>query len=256
MTLLEVCLDDIEGAVVAERCRADRIELCAGLNEGGTTPSIGTVSAVLHRVQRIGVQVLVRQRGGDFVFSAAELDAMCADIEAVRALETPPGVEVGFVLGALTPGRTIDRAVTARLIRACGGAPVTFHKAFDLTPDLGESLDALIDLGVNRVLTSGGQAAALDGADALAGLVRQAGERIRILAAGGIRPHTAAEVLARTAVPEVHLRAAAPLVSASAHGADPLGYDSGIRMATSASMIDDMLRAIEPSAIETSRVAR
>ncbi len=244
MTLLEVCLEDIDGAVTAERCGADRIELCAGLIEDGTTPSIGTVRTVLRSVDRIGVQVLVRQRGGDFVYSAAEIDAMCADIEAMRALAAPQGVRLGFVIGALNGDDTVDRVATQRMLSACGDAPVTFHKAFDLTPDLEASLDSLIEMGIGRVLTSGGAATAVEGAESLTRLVEHAAGRIVILAAGGVRPHNAAALIARTGVAEVHFRAVAPTTDGRRHGAAPDGADTAARLATSAAVIDDMLEVI------------
>lgn len=240
MTVLEVCLDDIQGAVIAERCGADRIELCANLGAGGTTPSIGTVSTVLGNVQRIGVQVLVRQREGDFVYSAVEVDAMCADIEAIRALGAPHGVEVGFVIGALTPEGTIDRDAVSRLMRAADAASVTFHRAFDQAQHTGEALETLIDLGVARVLTSGGAPTAEAGVGALASLVEQSAGRITILAGSGIRPHNAASIVARSGVTEVHLRAGAATASAGA----PNEYDPGSRMTTSPEMIEAMLRAL------------
>jgi copper homeostasis protein len=236
VTLLEVCLDDIQGAVAAERCGADRIELCANLGAGGTTPSIGTVATVLSAVQRIGVQVLVRQREGDFVYSPAELDAMCADMDAIRALAAPDGVEVGFVIGALTADGAIDRDAVTRLMRAAGGAAVTFHRAFDQAEEAGLALETLIDLGVDRVLTSGGAPTAEEGASALAGLVEQSAGRIAILAGGGIRPHNAAVIVARTGVTEVHLRAGEATKSAGA----PNEYDTGTRMTTSAAVIEAM----------------
>lgn len=245
MTLLEVCLEDMQGAIIAEQRGADRIELCSGLIDGGTTPSIGTVSTVLGSIEHTGVRVLVRQRGGDFVYSAAELQAMCADIEAIRALDVPAGVELGFALGALTPDREIDRAATARMLRACGTASVTFHKAFDLTRDVTKSLETLIDLGVDRVLTSGGTPTAADGVDTLGRLVRQSAGRIQILAAGGIRAHNVAEITARSGVIEVHFRATAPIASASRRTGLPNDYDSGSRMVTSGEVIDGMRRAIE-----------
>ncbi len=245
MTVLEVCLDDIAGAILAENCGVDRIELCSGLSDGGTTPSIGTVQTVLDKVERIGVQVLVRQRAGDFVYSPAEVEAMCADIDAIAALTVPPGVQVGFVIGALTPRGMIDREVVGKMLLACGDAPVTFHKAFDETPDLSLSLDSLIELGVQRVLTSGGPRAATEGAEVLASLVQQAAGRIGILAAGGIRPNNVAGIITRSGVSEVHLRAAAPVASASLTTSGT--YDSGSRMATSAAIIDDMLSAMRAS---------
>lgn len=238
MTLLEICLDDIDGAVIAEQRGADRIELCAGLIEGGTTPSLGTVQTVLRQVERIGVQVLVRQRGGDFVFSAAEVDAMCADIEAIRSLPASADVRLGFVIGALRPDGAIDRDATRRMLAACGDAPVTFHKAFDETPDLEEALDVLIELGIGRVLTSGGPGTAAEGVEVLARLVRRSAGRIAILAAGGIRPHNAADLIARTGVGEVHLRAQQAIRSGRRDD------DTGSRLVTSATVIDELLRAL------------
>lgn len=239
MTVLEICLDDVEGAATAESHGADRIELCANLSEGGTTPSIGTVKTVLDSITTIGVQVLIRQRPGDFVFSSAEVSAMCADIEAIRSLETPPSVTVGFVIGALDRDNLIDVEATERMLDACGEAPVTFHKAFDYTPDLGSSLDTLISLGIHRVLTSGGPGSALDGVENLAALMARSAGRVSILAAGGIRAHNVAQVLTRTGVPEVHLRAGEP-VPIRRHG-QPTAYDTAGRTVTSAAVIDDVL---------------
>jgi copper homeostasis protein len=207
VTLLEICLDDVAGAAVAEQHGADRIELCADLAQGGTTPSIGTVAAVLGSLSSVGVQVLIRQRPGDFVHSRPEVDAMVGDIEWIRGLRRPEGVPVGFVIGALTADGAVDVPVLRRLLRACGPAPVTFHRAFDAVADQREALETLIDLGLHRVLTSGGALSAAAGIHRLTALVEQAGDRIAVLAAGGIRAHNVAELVARTGVPEVHLRA-------------------------------------------------
>jgi len=246
VTLLEVSLDDIAGAFLAEELGADRIELCAGLIEGGTTPSLGTVATVLGGVERIGVRVLVRQRGGDFVYTADELDAMCADIEAIRALPIPSGVELGFVIGALLPSGEIDTAATTRLVEACGPAPTVFHKAFDQVQDQSAALEILIGLGVGGVLTSGGAPRAIDAAEALSALVRQAAGRIVILAGGGVRPENVAELVASTGVTEVHLRAAESVPSASAGGQNQ--YDSGERLVTSGTIITGMRDALSEGA--------
>lgn len=242
MTLVEICLDDVEGAVTAESRGADRIELCANLADGGTTPSIGTVATVLDSITTLGVQVLIRQRPGDFVYSDAEVAAMCADIEAIRALDAPASVTVGFVIGALRPDNTIDVDATRRMLDACGTAPVTFHKAYDQTPDLRSSLEDLVTLGAHRVLTSGGPGSAIDGVERLASLVAASAGRITILAAGGIRAHNVADVVDRTGVPEVHLRAGEPVPSRSIGG--PNVYDSANRTATSAAIIDDVLASL------------
>jgi copper homeostasis protein len=204
---VEICVEDAAGARVAEQAGAHRVELCAGLSDGGVTPGIAAVAATLGAVSRIGVQVLIRPRPGDFVYSALERDVMLAGIREIRGLARGCGVTVGFAVGALTAGGDIDRPVLLDLLAACGPAPVTFHRAFDLTTDLDTALDTLIDLGVQRVLTSGGAERAVDGTGVLARLVRRAGGRITVMAAGTVRPGNVAQIVAATGVPEVHLRA-------------------------------------------------
>jgi copper homeostasis protein len=208
MTVVEICVDDVAGARTAERCGADRIELCADLLEGGLTPSIGMVETTLAAVARVGVQVLVRPRGGNFRYDRDEVAVMLADIAAIRALEPPPEVRVGFVLSGLTADGRIDRAVVAELVAACGDAPLTFSKAFDEVADQDRALDELADLGVTRVLTSGGAPTAADGAEVLRRLARH--PRTTVLAGGSIRSGGVADLVARTGVREVHLRAPAP----------------------------------------------
>lgn len=245
MTLVEVCLDDLDGIAIAERAGADRVELCASLAEGGTTPSLGTVAVALRTVRRIGVNILVRQRPGDFVFSRAEVDAMVDDIRAIRALPNPSAVTLGFVIGALRPDGSVDIDATRRMLEACEGTPVTFHKAFDQTPDLPAALDELIGLGVTRILTSGGEATARDGAVKLAELVVRARGRVSILAGGGLRPANVAELVGRTGVPEVHLRAGVAVLSASRQsGAASTVYDSGFRMVTSEAVVRGVLAGL------------
>ena len=250
MTLLEVCLDDVDGAPVAEAAGADRLELCAALGDGGITPSVGTVAAVFDRVHRIGVQVLVRQRPGDFVYSHAELEAMAADIRMIRALPRPDAVGLGFVVGALMPDGTIDRAATERLVAVARDTPVTFHKAFDQSPDQFAALDQLVDLGVGRVLTSGGAASAIEGTERLAELVSHASGRIAVLAGGGVRPDNVEALVRTTGVREVHLRPGAAVPSAaiaSAIDASPTArsYDSGHRIATSGVLVARMRAVLD-----------
>lgn len=247
MTVLEVCLDDIDGAIVSEKAGVDRIELCAALGEGGITPSIGTVSTVLTALNSMVVMVLIRPRDGDFVYSPAEVDAMIADIQAMRDLPRAAGVSLGFVVGALTPDGTIDEAVTARLVEACAEHPVTFHKAFDLTLDQGTALEALVSLGIGRVLTSGGAANSLDGAAALRALVAQAGDRIQILAGGGVRAHNALEILELTGVSELHFRAPIQLASRGFQGGASALYDSGTRSVTSEDAVREMRAVVAAS---------
>jgi copper homeostasis protein len=205
---VEICVDDVAGALAAEASGADRIELCAALSEGGLTPSLGLVRTVVERVPRIGIQIMIRPRGGDFTVSGADLDVMLADIALIRA--TIPDDRIGFVFGVLDETDAIDRAAVRRLKSACGTAPTTFHKAFDGVRDMSAALEELVDLGIDRVLTSGGAASAQEGADRLRQLVEQAGGRIVILAGGRVRAGHVGTLLARTGIGEVHLRAMRP----------------------------------------------
>ena len=239
-TLVEICVDDAAGAAVAEAAGADRVELCAALADGGTTPSIGTVEAALGTVRRIGVQVLVRPRAGDFVHDRDELAVMRADVRALRRLGGP----LGFVLGVLTPDGEVDGPAMRMLLDECGDAPVTFHRAFDATRDLPAALDALLELGVARVLTSGGRATALEGAAELAGLVGRAGDRMAVMAGGSVRAGNVAELVARTGVREVHLRAAVDVPGRSRHRNPHLPYDSGVRTTTSPAIVRALRAAV------------
>lgn len=208
--VVEICVDDLAGALAAEAEGADRIELCSALSEGGLTPSFGLAQAVLGRVRRIGVRIMIRPRNGNFVFSAEEVDVMLADIAAIRDLPKAPGVAIGFVCGALTAGGVVDARAMARLKSACGGTPMTFHKAFDVTRDLPAALETLLGLGIRSVLTSGGKPTAEAGAEVLAALVKQAAGRVQIIAGGSVRGGNVRALLERTGVPEVHLRAMRP----------------------------------------------
>ena len=200
MTLVEAAVESIEGALAAVRAGADRIELCVNLDAGGTTPSAVLIAAVA-RDMRIPVFVLIRPRAGDFVYTRKEIDAMTRDIELAASM----GV-AGIVTGALSPDSTVNVEQTRTLVKAAAGLPVTFHRAFDSAANLSEALERVIDAGASRVLTSGGAATAEEGADAIASLVGQAGERISIVAGGSIREHNVRDVIARTGASEVHSR--------------------------------------------------
>lgn len=207
MTLVEICVSDVPSALAAEAGGADRVELCADLGQGGTTPSLGAVEVALRTLRRTAVRVMVRPRGGDFVVSEVERQVMLADIAGVRALPNPYGLEVGVVVGALTASGELDLPVLRDLVEAAGPLPVTVHKAFDEVGDQLAALEQVIDLGADAVLTSGGAPTALEGADRLAELRERAGGRVRIIAAGGIRSHNVDQVLARTGATQIHLRA-------------------------------------------------
>lgn len=200
MPLVEAAVDTIESALSAERAGAGRIELCASLSDAGTTPSGGLIAAAVERC-RIPVFVLIRPRGGSFVYSDAEMEIMLRDVALANSLGAR-----GVVTGALQLNATIDVKSVRILVSAAKPLPVTFHRAFDYTSNRAESLELLIDAGVARVLTSAGANTALEGAAGIAALVRQARGRIVVVAGGGIRQNNVREVVALTGVSEIHAR--------------------------------------------------
>lgn len=198
--ILESVVETLDNAIAAEAAGSARLELCVDLAVGGTTPPIALVRDVSARVA-IPVFVMVRPRGGSFVYGAAERAVMRRDIAAVAAAGA-----AGIVVGALSEDGRVDVEVTREMVDAAGGLPVTFHRAFDDTPDPIEALERVVDTGAARVLTAGGASTARDGSAVLADLVRRAGERIIIIAAGRVRAENVAELVARTGVREVHAR--------------------------------------------------
>jgi copper homeostasis protein len=197
---IEAAVESVESAVDAQSDGAGRIELCANLSVGGTTPTADLIAAVLEKT-KLPVFVMIRPRGGSFVYSDDEIVTMTRDIASAKSM----GV-AGIVTGVLTPDADIDVERTRTLVSAAARLPVTFHRALDRTHDLPGALEQLIQLGVSRVLTSGGAPTALDGASAIAALVAQARGRIGILAGGGVREHNVRDLVAQTGVGEVHAR--------------------------------------------------
>lgn len=197
--VLEVCVDSIEGALAGQAGGADRVELCAALGEGGLTPSAATLE-LARRHLTIGLHVLIRPRGGDFCYSDLEMAVMKRDIEIAKSL----GAD-GIVLGALQPDATVDLDKTAALTACARPLPVTFHRAFDMTADPFAALGTLVELGVERLLTSGQEVTALAGAALIAALVQHAAGRITVMPGGGIGEQTIAHFVQNTGVREVHL---------------------------------------------------
>lgn len=198
--LIEACVESVEESLAAERGGADRLELCANMDVGGTTPSAELFAAVRAKVA-LPIAMMVRPRGGTFVYSREELASMGDDVDRARELAADL-----VVLGILDDTGSVDAKHTRDLVARAGDTPVTFHKAFDETGDQLRALDVLIDCGVSRVLTSGSQAAAIDGADRLARLVEHAAGRIVIMAGGKVRAPNVRALVTRTGVQEVHAR--------------------------------------------------
>jgi copper homeostasis protein len=198
--LLEVCVETLPEALQAVAAGAGRLEICSSMAESGTTPSIGLVAAILEMVD-VPAFVMIRPRGGDFTYDEHELDVMRRDIKAVK----DAGAH-GIVSGALEPGGSINRDATQALLDAADPLPFTFHRAFDLAPELERALTMLRSIGVHRVLTSGGASSAMVGADAIAKLKRQTGTAMTLIAGGGVRAAHVAELLRVSGVSEVHAR--------------------------------------------------
>jgi copper homeostasis protein len=195
---LEICIDSTDSAIAAERGGADRVELCSDLLEGGITPSAGLIAAVRRSIA-IGVFVMIRPRGGDFCYTDTEFAVMQEDIRQARDL----GAD-GLVLGILDEDAAVDVARTAALVRLADSLPVTFHRAIDMTPDPVSALEAVIQAGARRVLTSGGAGKVTDGLATVAHMVAAAGNRLAVMPGGGINPRTIGAVAAATGASEFH----------------------------------------------------
>jgi copper homeostasis protein len=196
--LLEVAANSLGSALSAQEGGADRIELCADLGNGGTTPSYGTLAITRDRL-RIPLYVLIRPRAGDFCYDAGEIEVMLRDIEICAKL----GCD-GVVIGALDTQGDVHETLCRELIAAAGQLGVTFHRAFDSARDQARTLDTIIELGCARVLTSGGEANALAGAERIAGLVKRAGSRLNIMAGAGLDASNIREMALRSNAREFH----------------------------------------------------
>ena len=198
MSLLEACVDSYASALAACRGGADRLELCANLSIGGTTPS----ACLFRQVRRacpIRINVLIRPRFGDFLYAEEELEEMREEIRQFREL----GAD-GVVTGVLTPEGTVDETAMAWLLEGAGELEVTLHRAFDMTRDPVEALEAAVRLGCRTILTSGQEKDALTGAETLRAVRERAAGRLAIMAGGGVRKENIRELSARTGVRTFH----------------------------------------------------
>lgn len=196
---LELCLESVDSVIAADRGGAQRVELCADLLEGGTTPSAGTIRAA-REYSKLNINVMIRPRGGDFLYTDAEFESMKHDIQTAKSLGA-----YGIVLGLLRPDGTIDVERTRQLVELAKPLPVTFHRAIDVSRDLLQALEDVISTGAARVLTSGGQSSVVHGAATVAKMVQAAGDRIIVMPGCGIRPENVLSILATTGAREVHV---------------------------------------------------
>lgn len=205
---LEICANSVASCVEAQKGGAYRVELCAAVPEGGTTPSYGDMALARERL-KIKLHVIIRPRGGDFLYSGLEQQIMLKDIEAARNI----GAD-GIVIGCLTPQGDVDIWRNRELIDAAGNMSVTFHRAFDMCRDPFESLEKIISLGCDRILTSGQQPKAEQGIPLLRKLVKQAAGRIVVMPGSGIDEQNIERIASETGACEFHLSARSVIKSA------------------------------------------
>src|SRR5690554_5266472 len=196
--LLEAPVYTLEAALLAAAYGVDRLELCADFAEGGVTPSSGMLSYLKSRIQ-IPVFVMIRPRGGDFFYSEDELEVMENEIKILKTF----GAD-GFVFGVLNADGSVNVDACTALVRAAGGSPCTFHRAFDASSDLGKALETVIGCRFDRILTSGGRNTVTDGLDVIKNLMLNAGDRIVIMPGGGTVPSHLPELHDTGYLKEIH----------------------------------------------------
>lgn len=200
--LFEICTNSVESCVAAQAGGANRVELCAGIPEGGTTPSYGEISVARELLSQTRLHVIIRPRGGDFLYSPVEIQTMLKDIEMAKQI----GAD-GVVFGCLTAKGEIDLPVMRELMNASKGLSVTFHRAFDVCCNPQKALEEIIELGCDRILTSGQQATASAGIPLLKELHQQAAGRIILLAGCGVNESNIARIAQETGIQEFHFSA-------------------------------------------------
>ncbi len=206
---IEICANSATSAIEAQKGGAYRVELCAGIPEGGTTPSYGEIRQAREALNETKLHVIIRPRGGDFLYTPIEQEIMLHDIEMAREL----GAD-GIVIGCLTAEGDIDIPLTKRLIEAAGEMNITFHRAFDMCREPQAALEQIIELGIDRILTSGQQATAEAGIPLLRKLVEQADGRIIIMPGCGINANNIFRIAKETGAIEFHFSGRSPKESA------------------------------------------
>ncbi len=199
--IVEICVDSIQSALAAENGGAGRIELCQNLMVGGTTPSIGLIQLAKEYLN-IDINIMIRPRSGDFCYSSYEIEVMKRDIQIAKDYNVN-----GIVTGVLKPNGEIDINIMEELIQLARPLNVTFHRAFDMTNDPFKSLDLLIALGVERVLTSGQENTAVEGKKLIKNLVDKSKDKIIIMPGAGVNEYNIRDIIYDTGIKEIHLSA-------------------------------------------------
>jgi copper homeostasis protein len=205
--LIEVCAAHVQSALAAQEGGAKRVELCDNLYEGGTTPSYAAIKIAREKLE-IGLNVMIRPRGSDFCYSDLEFELMKEDIRICKQL----GAD-GIVFGILLPDGNVDIARTNQLIELARPMSMTFHRAFDMTPDPFKALEEIIKLGIDRILTAGQKNTVPEGIELISELVKQAGDRIIIMPGSGINEQNIREIRDKSGAREFHLTGRKPVQS-------------------------------------------
>ena len=218
--IIEICANSAQSCLEAEIGGAARVELCAAIPEGGTTPSYGEIKTAQALTSSIDINLIIRPRGGDFLYTPAEIEAMLYDIQMAKDLKVH-----GVVFGCLTPQGDIDVPLLDKLTKAAKPLSITFHRAFDVCRDPFTALEQLIDAGCDRILTSGQQPTALEGIPLIAELAKRAADRIIIMPGCGVREENIARIESETGAKEFHTSARSTLYSQMQYRKDdvPMG---------------------------------
>jgi len=195
---IEICCYSVESAIIAEENGADRIELCDNYSEGGTTPSFASVDYCIKNL-KIPINIIVRPRGGDFLYTQLEYELIKKDVSKIKELNAN-----GIVIGFLTKDGEIDLEKTKEIVALANPMEVTFHRAFDMCKNPLKALEELKDLNITRILTSGAKNTAMEGIDLLTSLVKKAGTKISILPGSGVNQNNLKELIIKTGAKEFH----------------------------------------------------
>ncbi len=235
--ILEVCTFTLESALIAEQAGADRIELCENYAEGGTTPSYGNIKLAKSKLN-IPINVMIRPRGGDFLYSNLELEIMKLDIETCKTI----GVH-GVVFGILKDDGSIDEKRCKELVELAKPLSTTFHRAFDMVNEPFYTLDVIIECGFDRILTSGLEVNAVKGAHLLSKLIEKAKDRIVIMPGGGVRAENIAELMQTTKAKEFHTSAKTTKKSEMQY------YNHKIALNTALNNNENNMHSVDPDVI-------